>query len=53
MSLSSVVLTSFTGAYYLDCVSHGSRPVKALSKCVSDKSVWHCVVAVDAPMEVL
>jgi hypothetical protein len=53
MSLSSIILTSFVGAYYLGHVSHGSGPVKALSKHVSNKGVWRCVVTADAPMDVL
>jgi hypothetical protein len=53
VSLTSIVLTSFIGAYYLGRVSHGSRPVEALSKSISDKGAWCCVVTADAPMDVL
>jgi hypothetical protein len=53
MSLPSIVLTSFAGAYYLGHVSHGNGLVEALSECIFDKGVWHCVVIVDAPMDVL
>jgi hypothetical protein len=52
MSLSSIVLTSFTEAY-LGRVSHDSGLVEALSECVSDKGEWRCVVTADAPMDVL
>jgi multisubunit Na+/H+ antiporter MnhG subunit len=53
MSLSSIVLTSFVGAYYLGRVSHDSGLVEALSERISNKGVWRCVVTADAPMDVL
>jgi hypothetical protein len=53
MSLSSIVLTSFVGAYNLDRVSHDNGPIKALLERISDNGVWHYVVAADAPMDVL
>jgi hypothetical protein len=53
MSLSSIVLTSFTGTYYLGHVSHDSGLVEALSEHISDKGAWRYVVTFDAPMDVL
>jgi hypothetical protein len=53
MGLSSIVLTPFIGAYYLGGINHGSGPVETLSKCVPDEGAWHCMVAVDAPVDVL
>jgi hypothetical protein len=53
MSLSSIVLTFFAGAYYLGRVSLGSGLVKALSEHVFDKGVWRYVVTADVPMDIL
>jgi hypothetical protein len=53
MGLSSIVLTPFARAYYLSGVNHGSGPVETLSECVPNEGVWHCMVAVDAFMDVL
>ena len=49
----SVILTPLIGAYYLDGVGYGSRPVEALPKCVPDESARCSVVAAHAPMDVL
>jgi hypothetical protein len=53
MSLTSIVLTPFTGACYLNGIGHGSGPVKTLPECVSDKGAWHCVVTANSPMDIL
>jgi hypothetical protein len=51
--LSSIVLTPFIGAYYLNGVSHGNGPVETLLECIPDKGVWRCMVVTDAPVDVL
>jgi hypothetical protein len=53
MSLSSIVLTPFTGAYYLGCVSHDNGPVESMSKRVFNKGSWRYMVTVDASIDVL
>jgi hypothetical protein len=53
VSLLSIVLTPFAGAYHLGGVSHGSGPVKTLPECVPNEGVWCYMVAVDAPVDVL
>jgi hypothetical protein len=53
MSLSSVVLASFIGVYYLGRVSHGSGPVEALLERISNKGAWRCVVTADGPIDVI
>jgi hypothetical protein len=53
MSLSSIVLTPFVGAYYLGGVSHGSGPVETLSERVPDEGAWRCVVTIDTPIDIL
>ena len=52
MSLPSVVLTPFAGAYDLLCIGYRGRPVEALSKCVSDQSSWCGVVTADPAVDV-
>jgi hypothetical protein len=51
--LSSIVLTPFSGVYYLGSIRHGSRPVETLPEHVLDEGAWRYVVATDAPMDVL
>jgi hypothetical protein len=51
--LSSIVLTPFAGAYYLSGVNHGSGLVETLPKPIPDEGAWCCVVAADAPVDVL
>jgi hypothetical protein len=53
VSLTSVVLTPFAGAYYLDGVGHGSGPVETLPERVPDEGAWRCVVAANAPVDIL
>jgi hypothetical protein len=53
VSLSSVILTPLTGAYYLSGVSYGNRQVEALPKCVLDKSARCSVIAAHAPVDVV
>jgi hypothetical protein len=53
MSLLSIVLTSFAGAYYFDGVSHGGGPIETLLEYVSDKGAWHYMVTINAPMDIL
>jgi hypothetical protein len=53
VSLTSIVLTTFAGAYYLDGVGHGSGPVETLLECISDEGAWCGVVATNTPMDIL
>jgi hypothetical protein len=53
MSLLSIVLTPFIGAYYLGGISHGSGQAETLLEHVPDEGAWRCVVAADAPVNVL
>ena len=52
MSLSSVVLTPFVGAYDLLGVGYYSGPVKALSKCVPNQGSRHGVVTIDPTVDI-
>ena len=52
MSLPSVVLTPFVGAYDLLGVGYYSGPVEALLECVSNQGPWHGMVTVDPTMDV-
>ena len=52
MSLPSVVLAPFAGAYDLLGVGYCSGPVEALSECVSNQSSWCGVVTVDPAVDV-
>jgi len=52
VSLSSVVLAPFAGAYDLLGVGYCSGPVEALSECVSDQSSWCGVVTADPAVDV-
>ena len=53
MSLSSVVLTPFVGAYDLLRVGYCSGPVEALSECVSDQGPQRGMVTADATVDVV
>ena len=52
VSLPSVVLTPFAGAYDLLSIGYCSVPVKALSECVSNQGPWYGVVTADPTMDV-
>ena len=52
MSLPSVVLASFAGAYDLLGVGHRGWPVETLSKCVSDQGSRCGVMSADPSMDV-
>ena len=52
MSLPSVVLAPFAGAYDLLGVGYCSGPVEALSECVSNQSSWCGVVTADPAVDV-
>ena len=52
MSLPSVVLASFAGAYNLLGVGYCSGPVEALSECVSNQGPWHGMVTVDPTVDI-
>lgn len=45
MHLLDVVLASLAGAYDFDSVDDCGGPVESLSKSISDKGVWCCMVA--------
>jgi hypothetical protein len=53
VSLTSIVLTPFAGAYYLDGIGHGSGPVETLLEHVPNEGTWHCVVATNALVDIL
>ena len=52
MSLLSIVLASFAGAYDLLGVSHRGWPVETLSECVSDQGSRCSVMSTDPSMDV-
>ena len=52
MSLPSVVLAPFVGAYDLLGVGYYSGPVEALSECVPNQGSRHDVVTTDPTMDV-
>ena len=52
VSLPSIVLTPFAGAYDLLSVSYCSGPVEALSECVSNQGPQRDVVTADPTMDV-
>ena len=52
VSLSSVVLTPFVGAYDLVDVGYCSGPVEALSECFSNQGPQHGMVTADPTMDV-
>ena len=52
MSLPSVVLTPFAGAYDLLGDGYCSGPVEALSECVSNQGPRHSMVTADPIMDV-
>ena len=52
MSLPSVVLAPFAGAYDLLGVGYCSGPVKALSECISNQGPRHGMVTVDPTVDV-
>jgi hypothetical protein len=53
VSLTSIVLTSFAGAYYLSVVGHDSGPIETLSERVPDEGAWRHVVTANAPVNIL
>ena len=52
MSLSSVVLTPFVGAYDLLGIGYCSGLVEALSKCVPNQGSWPGMVIADPTVDV-
>ena len=52
MSLLSVVLTPFVGAYDLLGIGYCSGPVEALSECVSNQGPRRGMVTVDPTVDV-
>ena len=52
VGLSSVVLTSFTGAHNMFSIGYYGRPVEALSKHVSNQGPRHGMVPVDPTMDI-
>ena len=52
MSLSSVVLAPFAGAYDLLSVGYCSGPVEALSECVSNQGSRRGVVTADPTVDI-
>ena len=52
MSLPSVVLTPFAGAYDLLGIGYCSGPVEALSKCVPNQGSRRGMVTVDPTMDI-
>ena len=52
VSLPSVVLTPFAGAYNLLGVGYCSGLVEALSECVSNQGPWRSMVAADPSVDV-
>ena len=52
MSLSSVVLAPFVGAYNLFGIGYRGRLIEALSKCVSDQGSGHGVVIADPTVDI-
>ena len=53
MSLSSIVLAPFVGAYDLLGVGYYSGPVEALSECISNQGPRRGMVTVDPTMDVV
>jgi hypothetical protein len=53
VSLTSIVLTSFAGAYYLSGVGHDSGPIETLLERISNKGAWRCMVAANALVDIL
>jgi hypothetical protein len=53
VSLTSIVLTPFAGAYYLDGVGHGGGPVETLPERVLDKGAWCCLVVANTLVDIL
>ena len=52
MSLPSVVLTPFVGAYNLLGIGYCSGPVEALSECVSDQGSRRGMVTADPTVDI-
>ena len=52
MSLSSIVLAPFAGAYDLFGIGYSGRPVEALSEHVFDQGSRRGVVTVDPTMDI-
>ena len=52
MSLPSIVLTPFIGAYDLLGIGCCSGPVEALSECVSNQGPWRDMVTADSIMDI-
>ena len=52
VSLPSVVLTPFTGAYDLLGVGYRGGPIEALSECISNQGPQRGVVTADPTMDV-
>ena len=52
VSLPSVVLTPFAGAYDLLGVGYRGGPIEALSECVSNQGPWRGVVTADPTVDV-
>ena len=51
VSLPSVVLAPFAGAYDLLGVGYCSGPVEALSECVPNQGSWHGMVTIDPTVD--
>ena len=52
MSLPSIVLTPFAGAYNLLSVGYYGGPVEALSECIPNQGPWHGMVTADPTVDV-
>ena len=52
VSLPSVVLTPFAGAYDLLGVEYRGGPVEALSECVSNQGPWRGMVTADPTVDI-
>ena len=52
VSLLSIVLTPFVGAYDLLGVGYRGGTIEALSECVSNQGPWRGVVTIDATMDI-
>ena len=52
MSLPSVVLTPFAGAYDLLGIGYYSGPVEALSECIPNQGSRHGMVTIDPTMDI-
>ena len=52
MSLSSIVLTPFVGAYNLLGIGYCCGPVEALSECIPNQGSWCSVMTADSTVDV-